>query len=283
MVDSLSSFLWEEFLPDYAVQDALQSFALGMLVFHGMGTVLQIFDAYGICQQFKEFKATDKMPTYYEMLPQVLWNQIVILLPCMMITGYTRWTVPNENEVNLTANMNMVLKWFCALIIGLSGHEICFYLTHRFLLHSKWGWTFFEHHVHHSAKTHSSISAMYMSSLDFLVEIVVPFLVPVMVVCALNLSDRFTVITLLPSGTIGGILEHSGYNFLPQFTLTDTAPHARHHRMKNCSYADGFFAPNILDNVFETNCAPMFTYTRIKETVKEVYLWVTNTSTVKSD
>lgn len=95
---------------------------------------------------------------------------------------------------------------------------------------------------------------MYMSAPDFLLEIVIPYLVPLIVLSKTNLCNTPTCIAILPLGAFGGLYEHSGYNFFEGIAALDTTVHGLHHRFYNCSFADGVGAPSILDTAMGTSC-----------------------------
>jgi len=181
-----------EMLDDYAIQDALTSFALGMLVYWStmFYAFSDIFSMSTVCMSStSSLKASHKMPTYYDMLPQVIWNQLVIVLPSMLLCAHYKLSVSQEMSP-FVESLHPAVRWWCSFVVGATTHEVTFYAFHRFLLHSKWGYEFLAHTVHHSAKTYSAISALYMSLQDFFVEIVVLFLAPVMAVCYFSLTDR---------------------------------------------------------------------------------------------
>lgn len=59
---------------------------------------------------------------------------------------------------------------------------------------------------------------------------------------------------LLALGALGGLYEHSGYNFWPFVWSLDTRIHGLHHVYYSCSFADGVGAPALLDSALRTAC-----------------------------
>jgi sterol desaturase/sphingolipid hydroxylase (fatty acid hydroxylase superfamily) len=123
------------------------------------------------------------------------------------------------------------------------------------------------HSLHHSTGASKSVSACYMSSADFFLEIVLPYLIPLVLVGAgADITFHLIVASL---GAFGGLYEHSGYDFavaLPRQGLTGvkrrlvetlaalvtSKAHAEHHRRSNVSFSDGFGSPGICDAIFAT-------------------------------
>lgn len=95
---------------------------------------------------------------------------------------------------------------------------------------------------------------MYMSSPDFLLEIVIPYLVPLIFLSMANVCSSATCVAILPLGALGGLYEHSGYNFFDGIAALDTTVHGMHHRFYHCSFADGVGAPSIFDAAMGTTC-----------------------------
>mmetsp|Transcript_1647 Transcript_1647/g.3501 ORF Transcript_1647/g.3501 Transcript_1647/m.3501 type:complete len:291 (+) Transcript_1647:446-1318(+) len=188
------------------------------------------------------------MKAYSDMLPLVIFNQVFVMLPSMLIftwlgLGFVR---PEEtaDAHSLFWRLPLILAWMSL------GHDIVFYVFHRFILHTTWGLRIFRHDIHHSTKASVALSALYMHPLDFLLEVVAPFLIPFAFVSHLS-SDSFTIV-LAGIGAIGGAYEHSGYNFWPQITPLDTSLHIAHHLQWNCSFSDGVGSTNVMDKLCGT-------------------------------
>jgi hypothetical protein len=89
--------------------------------------------------------------------------------------------------------------------------------------------------------------------------------VPLVLVCAgADIGFHLLVASL---GAIGGLYEHSGYDFaarLPKGAgfwarpmaglegLITSKAHAEHHRRSNVSFSDGFGSPGLCDTIFRT-------------------------------
>jgi hypothetical protein len=117
-----------------------------------------------------------------------------------------------------------------------------------------------------------------MSSSDFLLEIVLPYLVPLVLVGGGGTDIRFHFL-VAGFGAMGGVYEHSGYDLAvpwrssiraskesasalgPYFSLAvlklwtaifDNRAHGEHHAHANVSFADGFGSPGLCDTLLKT-------------------------------
>ncbi|PLB37978.1 sterol desaturase family protein [Aspergillus candidus] len=169
-----------------------------------------------------------------------------------------------------------------------TGHDIVQYLTHRYLLHSPRIPLIraLKHAIHHSTAASRGLSACYMSGPDFFLEIVLPYLVPLAAIGGGG-ADPYFHYLVAALGAIGGVYEHSGYDFAllisspahphptpssrsstktspPEeeekhsiwSTLADTLlnnrAHGEHHSRTNVSFSDGFGSPGVCDSLFGT-------------------------------
>lgn len=114
-----------------------------------------------------------------------------------------------------------------------------------------------------------------MSAPDFFLEIVLPYLVPLALVGGGG-ADLLFHSLVAGSGALGGVYEHSGYDFSalfspencmggkgpwPSWTAKVAAlirgfvanrAHGEHHSRANVSFSDGFGSPGICDTYFGT-------------------------------
>jgi sterol desaturase/sphingolipid hydroxylase (fatty acid hydroxylase superfamily) len=246
-------------------------FGIQMIAYHGGALLFEGFDR---TKRFAAFKLrdTDRL-TYRELLPRVLANQFLILLPAMVLLEVSGLAFVGAAHLSL---------WHFLLAMALMtvGHDIVQYVFHRFLLHRPGFMRRLGHGVHHATGATKAISACYMSPADFLLEIVLPYLVPLVLVGAgADIGFHLVVASL---GAIGGLYEHSGYDFsvgrqnrsdtglrplqhddpganvlgsvlaaVRGILLTSQA-HAEHHRRSNVSFSDGFGSPGICDTLFRT-------------------------------
>jgi sterol desaturase/sphingolipid hydroxylase (fatty acid hydroxylase superfamily) len=232
--------------------------AVQMAVFLGVGLLFEWCDRTGMLASFK-VRDIDRL-SFFELLPRVLVNQVFVLLPAMVAFQYA--------GLAFTGAPHLSVVHFCAgIVLVVIGHDVVQYVFHRFVLHRP-GWIRkLGHTVHHSTGASKAISACYMSSADFFLEIVLPFLVPLTLVRAG--ADVLFCLTVASLGAIGGLYEHSGYDFavrLPRpnrsssrlhplawlFPLVSSKAHGEHHRRSNVSFSDGFGSPGICDTVFKT-------------------------------
>lgn len=226
------------------------SFLIFMTVFHVLSFLFFLLDSYFPNLRVKHFRGGPSAPTYLSMLPRVLFNQLFILLPFMLLSthfGLTYPSTPRPEPTPLASVLSLVA-------LGPLLHEAAFYIFHRFILHSSWGFRLLDHHLHHTSLAHSAISAMYMSGPDFVLEIVLPYLLPLGVLSSSGACSPACCVAMLPLGALGGLYEHSGYNFFEGIAALDTSVHALHHRFYHCSFADGVGAPSVFDAALGTAC-----------------------------
>ncbi len=228
-----------------------------MVVYHGVGLAFEWCDRTGRLRGFK-VRPADRLG-YLKLMPRVLANQFFIMLPAMVLAQFAGLAFVGAPHMG-------ALHFLIALGFMGIGHDIVQYVSHRFLLHRPGLIRKLGHSVHHSTSASRSISACYMSAADFSLEIVLPYLVPLIIVGAgADVAFHLLVAGL---GAYGGLYEHSGYDFsarLPRnaaglkgrminalaMVLTSKA-HAEHHRRSNVSFSDGFGSPGLCDTVFST-------------------------------
>ncbi len=232
------------------------TFLVQMLAYHGAGLAFEWCDRTRRLAAFK-VRDIDRL-TYLELLPRVLANQVLVLLPAMVLLQVSGLAFVGAPHLSLW-------HFLLALVLMGVGHDIVQYVFHRFVLHRPGLVRKLGHAVHHSTGASKAISACYMSPVDFLLEIVLPYLVPLVLVSAgADIAFHCVVAGL---GAIGGLYEHSGYDFaarLPRragfwsrpLAVLDTSitskAHAEHHRRSNVSFSDGFGSPGICDTIFKT-------------------------------
>ncbi|PNG27126.1 sterol desaturase family protein [Methylocella silvestris] len=233
------------------------AFAVQMVVYHGVGLWFEWCDRTGRMSAYK-MRSVERM-SYFELLPRVLINQFFILLPSMAALEFLGLAFVGAAHLN-------PLHFIAAMVAMGVGHDIVQYISHRFLLHRP-GWIRkLGHSVHHSTGASRAISACYMGHVDFFLEIVLPYLIPLMLVFAG--ADVFFHLLVASLGALGGLYEHSGYDFsvkLPRGLgglkgrfydalagLSTSKAHAEHHRRSNVSFSDGFGSPGICDTIFGT-------------------------------
>jgi sterol desaturase/sphingolipid hydroxylase (fatty acid hydroxylase superfamily) len=251
MLDVVSNLPW--WLPLSVLVWAVQ-----MAVFHGVGLFFEWSDRTGTLASFK-VRDADRLG-YYELLPRVLANQIFVLLPTMVAFQCAGLAFNGAPHLS-------VLHFFAGMALMAIGHDIVQYVFHRFVLHRPGLIRKLGHSVHHSTGASKAISACYMSPADFLLEIVLPYLVPLALIGAG--ADVLFHLTAASLGAIGGLYEHSGYDFavrLPRANgsgsrlqplaflshLVTSKAHGEHHRRSNVSFSDGFGSPGICDTIFKT-------------------------------
>jgi hypothetical protein len=232
-------------------------------VFHLGCLVFEVFDRNSWFHGYKEFKGDRQK--YLELLPQVLFNQFFILLPAMYLSEKAGIAF-NSFDLHHQPIQQSMWEYVSQAAWMTVGHDLFFYLGHRFLLHSVWGYQFFKHDVHHSTKASIALSSMYMAPSDYLLEICIPYLVPLSFLKA-DAGFNFIAIAL---GSLGGMYEHSGYNFWPRFPGLSTMAHGMHHTRYNCSFSDGVGSSNIMDGLFRTSYEHIYPKWSGKKSMKEL-------------
>jgi Sterol desaturase len=249
---------------------SVQTWAIQQLAFHAAGLIFEYCDHTSAIRGLKVRDPDRK--SYYQMLPRVLFNQCFVLLPCMVLA--------QQSGYCFTGPLHLPLwQFLLSLPIMAVGHDLVQYLTHRYLLHNPniRLMRTLGHSLHHTTTASRGISACYMSSADFLLEIVLPYLIPLALVGGGAMDHRFHFL-VAGAGAIGGVYEHSGYDLAVWFrsaasssklssslvtqisqsllqvvgTLVDNRAHGEHHSRGNVSFSDGFGSPGLCDTLFGT-------------------------------
>ncbi len=235
------------------------TWAVMMAVYHGIGFSFELCDRNDWLKSAK-VRNVDRL-SYREMLPRILANQIFVLLPCMVLLQWAGLAFSGAPHLS-------PLRFIISLVAMGIGHDIVQYIAHRGILHQPALMKSLGHALHHSTGASKSISACYMSSADFFLEIALPYLVPLVLVGGGG-SDMLFQFLVAGFGAFGGLYEHSGYDFaaplrqtrffkaMPQLGgivagLLTSKAHGEHHRRSNVSFSDGFGSPGICDTLFAT-------------------------------
>ncbi len=230
-----------------------------MIVFHGVGYAFEVCDRTRTLRRFKVRDIDRK--SYAQLMPRVLANQTFILLPCMMAMQASGLAFAGQGHLPLW-------RFIMGLAVMGVGHDVVQYVTHRHLLHNPRFVRKLRHSVHHSTGASKGISACYMSGADFFLEIVLPYLLPLALIGGGG-SDIVFHTMIAGLGAVGGVYEHSGYDFavllpkariarrMPRFVtvlggLITSHAHGEHHAKGNVSFSDGFGSPAVCDTVFGT-------------------------------
>ena len=233
--------------------------ALQMVVFHAIGYGCEYCDRSGLLRRAKVRDIDRK--SYRELLPRVLFNQVFVLLPCMMATQAAGLCFAGPGHLPLW-------RFVLSLAAMGVGHDVVQYATHRYLLHRPSLNRVLRHSVHHSTGASKGISACYMSPQDFFLEIVLPYLLPLALIGGGGSGILFHAMTA-GLGALGGVYEHSGYDLaalLPKRAIAVRTPrwirlvaglitshaHGEHHMRGNVSFSDGFGSPGMCDAMLGT-------------------------------
>jgi sterol desaturase/sphingolipid hydroxylase (fatty acid hydroxylase superfamily) len=240
---------------------SLLAWAVQMAVFHGVGLTFEWFDRHPRIRRFRVREVERR--SYRQLLPRVLFNQCVILLPCMLACEFLGLAYVGTPHLGAA-------RFVIDLLLMAVGHDIVQYAVHRGLLHNR-RFLWLRHRVHHSTDAARSISACFMSPVDFFLEIVLPYLLPLVLIGGAG-SDMLFHLAMPGLAAIGGLYEHSGYDFSRAMGRPASAPrswirailarippsfisshaHGEHHRVGNVSFSDGFGSPGICDAMFGT-------------------------------
>lgn len=195
-----------------------------------------------------KFTNRDKL-TYSQMIPVVVRNQVCIMLPVMIALEHYGFIHISRVATLWDLGLGLVVT---APAISVS-HDVLFYVGHR-ILHMKWAYRLLGHDVHHQTFASVAASSMYMSPLDFLVQIIIPFSGWIIIIRFIY----FEVIAILFAiGGITAMYEHSGFNFFPTVGALDTRPHALHHLHFNVCFSEGVGSPGVMDKLFCTSLREM--------------------------
>jgi sterol desaturase/sphingolipid hydroxylase (fatty acid hydroxylase superfamily) len=245
----------DSFLPGWPL--SVLAWAVQMVVFHGVGLFFEWSDRTGALSSFK-VREIERL-TYFQLMPRVLFNQIFVLLPAMVAFQYAGLAFTGAPHLS-------VWHFVAGMVLMGVGHDIVQYVFHCWVLHRPRLLRTLGHSLHHSTGAAKAISACYMSAADFFLEIVLPYLIPLALIGAG--ADVLFHLTVASLGAIGGLYEHSGYDFavrLPNArsgsrlqplawlaAVVTSKAHGEHHRRGNVSFSDGFGSPGICDTIFKT-------------------------------
>ncbi|WP_020175501.1 sterol desaturase family protein [Methyloferula stellata] len=235
------------------------AWAVQMAVFHGIGFAFEWCDRTGRLSGAK-VRNVGRL-SYRAALPRVLVNQVFVLLPAMMLV---QWAGLAFTGVTHLPAWQFLLD---LVLMGIS-HDIVQYIAHRHILHRPGIGRMFGHGIHHGTGASQAITACYMSAADFFLEIVLPYLVPLVLIGGGG-GDVFFHCFVAGAGAFGGLYEHSGYDFAVPLRKTrffaqrprlggwiaaaiTSHAHGEHHRRSNVSFSDGFGSPGICDTLFGT-------------------------------
>ena len=225
-----------------------------MVVFHGVGLGFELCDQTGAIATFK-VRRFDRL-SYGAVLPRVLVNQCCVLLPAMWLCERSGLAFVGRSTIGFTYAA-------AALVLLTIGHDVVQYAAHRWLLHNnRFRWL--RHALHHSTGASRAVTACYMSAPDFFLTIVCPYLVPLILIGGGTSNVAFQLLVAC-LGAVGGLYEHSGYDFSPgpaaaprrwlsfvPASLFSSHAHGEHHRRSRVSFSDGFGSPGLCDLVFRT-------------------------------
>lgn len=206
-------------------------------------------DKYNLLNKYKIHHETICNVNYSTILTRVSINQICILLPTMvLLENFNIIKLNNDNIINIYTLFSLPLFSF--------GHDIIQYIMHRFLSHNYYLYNLLGHNIHHKINANIAISAIYMSNCDFILIIVLPYIIPLIIIG--NNNNLFINILIISSGMLGGVYEHSGYDFSKIFknkfigNFFNNKLHFIHHKKLKVNFSNGFGSTSISDRIFKT-------------------------------
>ena len=209
-----------------------------MVVYHGVALGFEALDATGRLARFRT--RPPERRGYLALLPLVLVNQCLVLLPCMVALEWAGLAYVGVPQLQPW--------WFAAALLLMAvGHDVVQYAGHV-PQHRLSRLRFLGHRIHHSTVASRAVSACYMSPPDFVFQILLPYLVPLVLIGGGGADMLFHVVTVC-FGAIGGLYEHSGYDFSTSLRgrfgralapFASSHAHAQHHRHSDVSFSDGF-------------------------------------------
>lgn len=232
---------------------SIQIWLVQMLAYHGFGLWFEWLDCSGRAVRYKVRPAERR--GYFDILPRVLANQTFLLLPAMVAMEALGLAFVGPARLSIT---QMLVS-----AVGLTvGHDVVQYIAHRFVLHRPRYLRSLGHALHHTTSASLAISACYMSGADFVLEIVLPYLVPLALVGGCG-SDFLFHSIVVAAGAFGGLYEHSGYDFSIDLraaggwrrvvsNMLSSQNHFAHHSRGDVSFSDGFGSSGICDTIFRT-------------------------------
>ncbi|MCX7900306.1 MAG: sterol desaturase family protein [Methylocystis sp.] len=232
---------------------AVKIWLVQMAAYHGFGLWFEYLDRSGRMARYKV--RPPERRRYGELLPRVLANQIFILLPSMIVLEAAGLAYVGAAHLPMV----LMLLAFAGMTIG---HDVVQYVAHRFVLHRPRLMRRLGHAIHHSTGASRAISACYMSGADFFLEIVCPYLIPLVLVGGGGADFIFHAL-VVAGGAFGGLYEHSGFDFSVDLrrrndwrrtlgNMLSSQNHIAHHTRGDVSFSDGFGSSNICDTLFGT-------------------------------
>ena len=186
-------------------------FYVTMIVFH-VGS--WVFD------NLREFypgakRHVEKFSELKDVMQVVLCNQILVLLPWMILLDWLGWT-------DYADGFNL-LGLFRCLFFGQVFYYSIFHTLHH-MLH--WPIFYRFHKLHHQSKALRAATAFYMTGFDFLLEVVIPASAWLLY----HPTEQFIHACILISlGILTGLYQHSGWNLCPTSFMFSSSDHFQHH------------------------------------------------------
>jgi len=158
--------------------------------------------------------------TYKKVFPVVLLNTLVYSIPTTLFLPVL---------INYKQNEFDLLTCVADIIFSLLLSDLIFFLTHRLLHAPRFYATY--HKLHHEITAPVSLSATYLTPLDFYSNILSIYLPPI----ALS-AHEYTMIAWVVLSTLNTvIIGHGGFAPISSF-------HDKHHEVFNCNYGIGLWA-----------------------------------------
>ena len=136
-------------------------------------------------------------PTFNQFWKTVLFNQFFITVPFLCLVEFI-WMnkkqqfVENDGK-NIFELFLYAVNDIAQLFIMIQIEEVIFYVIHRFILHSSWGYKYI-HHIHHQFKIPNPFASIYAHPIEHILQNLLPLFLAWYVVGA---SIRMAVVWII--------------------------------------------------------------------------------------
>lgn len=210
------------------ILDALFYYIYINLFYYLIGGITFMVDYYNIFieKKIQIDKINNIMPTYTKIMPQVLLNTFIYLIPFCIYGG-----IYDANYEDAFS----VKKCVIDLLISIPLIDIFFYVCHK-MFHTKFLYQY--HKKHHEIIAPVGISALYMSPLDLYLGNIIPSILPAYLLHYHPITVKILIFVAIIN-TIAAA--HSGFKRISEF-------HDYHHSMFNYNFGIDIF----MDRLFGT-------------------------------
>lgn len=217
----------------YYYGDYLTTLSFLPMILHILGFHILVAEGFHLMDNinfFEKWKVEKKTKVlYYQLFIRSILNSL------LMIPFYYHYYYYQINTELYSLLYTLFEITICSIV-----YEIVFYVGHL-LLHTSLLYKY--HKMHHITYGDVAISTHFMSQLDFLIEITIPYFIgPYLINCS---HLAFMMWTIL--GVFNGLVTHSGYD-IPY--LVSSHFHHTHHTSYNKNIQIDYILNNIANYLF---------------------------------